>query len=332
MTSSRLSLAHIEEAAKVIDPIFTNTPQFLVESLTESLGLRLICKVEICNPIRSFKGRGADYFLYRLGSEARPLVCASAGNFGQGLAYAARKHGLHLTVFAAENANPLKLERMRDLGANVRLKGTDFDAAKQAARAFANLEGRLFVEDGLEAAISEGAGTIALELCRLKESLDIVLVPLGNGALINGVGCWMKARSPNTRIIGVCATGAPAMERSWRLQRMIETDTVDTIADGIAVRVPVPQALEDMKPVVDEVLFVDDAVIVQAMNLLLVEAGLVVEPAGAAGVAAALSYRKRFGDAVIATLLCGGNVTVEQMRTWFNSLKCPESVESLYGL
>ena len=319
MTASRLSLEHIEEAARVIDPVFTNTPQFLADSLTESLGSRLICKVEICNPIRSFKGRGADYFLYRLGSETRSLVCASAGNFGQGLAYAARKRGLGLTVFAAENTNSLKLKRMRDLGADVRLQGTDFDAAKQAARMYASQESKLFVEDGLEAAISEGAGTIALELCRLKQPVDVVLVPLGNGALINGVGCWMKARSPNTRIIGVCATGAPAMERSWRLHRIIETKVVNTIADGIAVRVPVPQALEDMTALVDEVLLVDDAVIVQAMKLLLLELGLVVEPAGAAGVAAALSYRKRFGDGLIATLLCGGNVTVEQMRKWYQS-------------
>jgi threonine dehydratase len=324
MTVSRLSLEHIEEAASVIDPVFANTPQFLVEAMTHSLGLRLICKVESCNPIRSFKGRGADYFLYRLGSKIPPLVCASTGNFGQGLAYATRKREIQLTVFAAENANPLKLERMRALGADVRLQGIDFDAAKQAARRFAQQRGRLFVEDGSEPAISEGAGTIALELCRLKEAVDVVLVPLGNGALINGVGSWMKARSPNTLIIGVCAKGAPAMERSWRLQRTVETDAVSTIADGIAVRVPVPQALEDMKAVVDEVLLVDDAVIVQAMNLLLVELGLVVEPAGAAGVAAALSYRKRFADALIATPLCGGNMTVEQMRRWYQSTALSE--------
>jgi threonine dehydratase len=213
---------------------------------------------------------------------------------------------------------------MRDFGADVRLQGTDFDAAKQAARMYASQEGRLFVEDGLETAISEGAGTIALELCRLKEPVDVVLVPLGNGALINGVGCWMKARSPNTRVIGVCARGAPAMERSWRLKKMIETKAVNTIADGIAVRVPVPQALEDMTAVVDEVLLVEDVVIVQAMNVLLLELGLVAEPAGAAGVAAALSYRKRFSDQLIATPLCGGNVTIEQMCTWYQPTNLPD--------
>jgi threonine dehydratase len=132
---SRLSLERIEEAARVIDPVFSDTPQFLVEPLSERLGLRIICKVEICNPIRSFKGRGADYFLYQLSGKPRGLVCASAGNFGQGLAFASRKRGISLTVFASENVNPLKLERMRQLGAEVRLRGTDFDAAKDAARA-----------------------------------------------------------------------------------------------------------------------------------------------------------------------------------------------------
>jgi threonine dehydratase len=315
---SRLLLEHIEEAAEVIDPVFTNTPQFLIESLGPRLGLRLICKVEICNPLRSFKGRGADYFLYQQGVESPPLVCASAGNFGQGLAFAARKRGLHLTVFAAENANPLKLERMRQQGAEVRLSGADLDAAKLAARAYALEEGRRFVEDGNDAAISEGAGTIALELCRLPEALDVVLVPLGNGALINGIGRWMKAHSPKTRIIGVCAEGAPAMERSWRSRCNVMTDNVNTIADGIAVRVPVAQALEDMKGVVDDVLLVDDASILQAMKLLLVELGLVVEPAGAVGVAAALSHRKQFKEMLVATPLCGGNVTVEQIRNWYD--------------
>jgi threonine dehydratase len=316
MASSRLLLEHIEEAARVIDPVFTNSPQFEITSLNNLLGFRLICKVELCNPIRSFKGRGADYFLHRLGHKSKELVCASAGNFGQGLAYAAAKRNVQLTVFAAENANPLKLERMRQLGADVRLEGADFDAAKHTARIFAERENKLFVEDGLESAITEGAGTIGLELCRAQESIDVVLVPLGNGALINGIGCWMKAFAPNVRIVGVCAAGAPAMERSWRSQTLIETDAVNTIADGIGVRVPIREALEDMKSIVDDVLLVDDAALLEAMNLLLVEGGLIVEPAGVAGLAAALTYREKFKRALVATPLCGGNVTRDQMRKW----------------
>jgi threonine dehydratase len=111
------------------------SPQYEAEALGDELELRLVCKVETANPIRSIKGRGTDYFMHRMGGEEGRLVCASAGNFGQGLAYAARKRGVLLTVFAAESTNPAKVKRMRRLGAEVRLEGADFDETKAAARA-----------------------------------------------------------------------------------------------------------------------------------------------------------------------------------------------------
>jgi threonine dehydratase len=313
---NRLSLGHIEEAARCIDPMFLGSPQYEAEPLGDELGLRLVCKVETANPIRSFKGRGTDYFLHRLGGEAGRLVCASAGNFGQGLAYAARKRNVPLRVFAAQNANPAKVERMRQLGAEVRLEGDDFDEAKAAARTLAESEGWRFVEDGREAEISEGAGTIALELCRWPEPFDAVLVPLGNGALLSGVGTWMKAHAPSTAVIGVCAEGAPAMALSLREGVVRPTEKVDTIADGIAVRVPVKEALSDLSGVVDDVLLVDDETMVQAIRLLFWKMGLVVEPAGAAGLAALLAYCERFAGALVATPLCGSNLTEQQVRQW----------------
>ena len=114
----RLSLDRIAEAQRVIDPVFTNTPQYECDALSDELGCRLTLKVEVCNPIRCFKGRGADYFLTRATArgDERPLVCASAGNFGQALAYVCRKHARSLTVFAAVSASPVKVERMRALG------------------------------------------------------------------------------------------------------------------------------------------------------------------------------------------------------------------------
>ena len=155
----RLSLDRIEVAAQCIDPVFLDSPQYEAEALGDELGLRLVCKVETQNPIRSFKGRGTDYLLHRLEGEVGRLVCASAGNFGQGLAYAARKRNVPLTVFAAHSANPAKVESMRRLGAEVRLEGEDLDEAKAAARALAGSEEWRFVEDGREAEIAEGAGT-----------------------------------------------------------------------------------------------------------------------------------------------------------------------------
>ncbi len=312
----RLSLERIEEAARLIDPVFLGSPQYEAEALGDELGLRLVCKVETANPIRSFKGRGTDFLLHRLGEGEGRLVCASAGNFGQGLAYAARKRGVPLTVFAAQSASPTKVERMRQLGAEVRLEGEDLDEAKAVARALAESEGWRFVEDGREVEIAEGAGTIALELCRWPEPFGALLVPLGNGALLSGVGTWMKAHVPSTAVIGVCAEGAPAMALSLREGAVRTTERVDTIADGIAVRVPVREALADLSGIVDDVLLVDDETMVRATRLLFWKMGLVVEPAGAAGIAALLAHRERFAGSLVATPLCGGNLTGQQVRRW----------------
>ena len=313
----RLSLRRIEKAARCIDEVFLASPQYEAEVLGDELGLRLVCKVETANPIRSFKGRGTDYLLHRLGDKhPGRLVCASAGNFGQGMAYSARKRGIPLTVLAAKSANPHKVESMRRLGAEVRLEGEDFDEAKAAARVLAESEGWRFVEDGREAEIAEGAGTIALELSRWPEPFDAVLAPLGNGALLSGVGTWMKAHAPSTEVIGVCAEGAPAMTLSLRDGLLRTTERAETIADGIAVRVPVEEALSDLSGVVDDVLLVDDRTMVRAMRLLFWKMGLVVEPAGAAGVAALLAHRERFAGALVATPLCGSNLTGQQIRRW----------------
>lgn len=221
-----------------------------------------------------------------------------------------------MVVFAAETANRLKLDRMRELGADVRLAGRDFDEAKQHARAFANDTGARFIEDGRDPAIAEGAGTIAVELARWPHPFDFALIPLGNGALLAGIGTWMKANSPATRRIGVCAAGAPSMALSLQHGAPRSTESVATIADGIAVRVPVPEALADLVDVVDEVLLVDDQSLIAAMQLVFRQHGLVVEPAGVAGLAAAITFRDQFRGASVVTPLCGGNLTAEQVRDW----------------
>ncbi|HSS92698.1 MAG TPA: pyridoxal-phosphate dependent enzyme [Candidatus Dormibacteraeota bacterium] len=312
-----ISVDRISEAADLIDPIFLNTPQFECEPLSDRLGVRTVLKVESVNPIRSFKGRGTDYLLHRLGPQPAGLVCASAGNFGQGMAYAARKRSVRLTVFAAVTANPLKVDRMGALGAEVILEGTDFDEAKEGAIRHAAVTGAFYVEDGLLGPIAEGAGTIALELGRLGgEKVDVCLVPLGNGSLVNGMGSWLKRFSPTTRVIAVCPAGAPAMRISWRANKPVSTATMDTIADGIAVRVPVAEALEIMRGSVDDVMAVTDEEIVEAMRLLHRYAGLVVEPAGAAGIAAVANLRHELAGKRVAVPLTGGNLTDEQIRLW----------------
>jgi threonine dehydratase len=311
----RLKLEHILEASHRIDPVFLNTPQFYAESLSEVLGVELIVKVETLNLIRSFKGRGADYFFVR-NPNVKEVICASAGNFGQGMAYAARKRSLKLTVFASEKANSLKLERMRSLGADVRLHGEDFDAAKQFGKHYAKQNNVQFVEDSRDTEFSEGAGSMAVELLRYPKLFDVVMVPLGNGAMIAGIARWVKAHSAKTQVIAVSAAGAPAMEQSWRTGTLIETPSIDTIADGIGVRVPVPEALEDIKTLLDDVLLVDDVAIVQAMKLVHQHLGLVLEPSGAVGIATLMTHGVIFKNKRVATILCGGNLTQAQMKEW----------------
>lgn len=305
--------------ARIADARARIVPEFLDSSLltTEVQGMALAVKDETDNPIRSFKGRGAHYFLASHASEMGPLVTASAGNFGQGLAHAAARHGRRLTVFASLTANPVKIEAMRRLGAEVILQGRDFDAAKAFAKDYASSSGLPLIEDGASAAIAEGAGTIAAELTDSFADIDVVFVPLGNGALAAGVGCWFKAVSPATRVIAVAAQGAPCMALSWNAGKPIVTDEARTIADGIAIRVPVPSAVAWLADTIDDVVLVDDHQIIEAMRFAHATWGRLVEPAGAAGLAGVLA--SSMSGLRVATVLCGGNLTNEQIEAWLSS-------------
>ena len=310
-----ISADRIREAANVIDPVFLRTPQYECEPLSKRLGVTTLLKVESANPIRSFKGRGADYLMHVLADDARRIVCASAGNFGQGMAYACRKRNKPITVFAARSANPLKVERMKALGAHVELTGDDFDQAKDAAKLHAQENGQLYIEDGKLAPIAEGAGTIAIELTDDTEHLDAIFVPLGNGALVNGIGTWIKRHTPTTRVIAVCAQNAPSMALSFEAKKAV-TAPSSTIADGIAVRVPVPEAVGAMANTVDEVMLVTDDEMLKSMRDLLDDAGLIVEPAGAAGVAAIQKRAQELANKRVAAILTGGNLTAQQIADW----------------
>jgi threonine dehydratase len=313
--SHRLSLARIERAWHAIDPTFLHSPQYRAEALEPALGCRLVVKVETVNPVRSFKGRGASWLVSAM-PEGSSLVCASAGNFGQALAYACRSRGCRLVVYAAESANSLKIERMRALGADVRLHGEDFDAAKLEAKRVARETGTRVIEDALEPATGEGAATMAIELLQWPHSFDAIVASLGNGALVTGIGRWVKARAPGTRVIAAAAAGAPAMVESWRTGQVVEYERIDTIADGIGVRIPIPEAVADMRGTVDDAVLVTDEALMTAMRLLHEHLGLVVEPAGAAGVAALLEHRARFQGLSVATVICGGNLTPAQIGRW----------------
>jgi len=298
-----IDLDNIARAAETIDPVFRGTPQYVDEQLCAALGRRVLVKVESVNPLRSFKGRGADFMAATL-PPGRPVVCASAGNFGQAVAYVGRRRGFPVEVFVSRSAVRDKVLRMKSLGASVVEVPGDFTAAKDAARDHAQRVGAIFVEDGRDVAITEGAGSIAVELLRAGR-FDTAVVPVGDGALITGMARWIKEHSPDTRVVGVCAEGAPALARAWAGRPVADTP-IDTIADGIAVRVPVPAAIPRLRALVDDMLLVPDDAIRDAMALARTTLGLVLEPAGAIGLAA-IAVADIPGE-TIATVLTGGNV------------------------
>ena len=316
----RLSARAIEEARARIGLEFLDSRQLEHEELSKELGVQLVCKIETENAVGSFKGRGADSFVSTLPDKVKRLITASAGNFGLALAFAGRRRGIVVTVYAAATASPIKIERIRSAGGVVKLVGRDFDEAKHHARVEAERLSLLYVEDGREPAIAAGAGTMAMEITSWAEPIDTMLVPLGNGALLAGVGCWFRARFPGTRVVGVCAEGAPAMELSWRSHTVSSTPRVDTIADGIAVRVPVPEALADLEGVVDDIVLVSDEAMRRAMYLIHQHLGLIAEPSGAAGVAALISD-SALARGVVCASITGGNATEEQLRSWIGEIR-----------
>jgi threonine dehydratase len=294
-----LSLSRIEEAVGEIDPVFLDTPQFVSERLSNELGREVLVKVETLNPIGSFKGRGTS-FLARELDPALTWVCATAGNFGQGLAYAGRERGAAVHIFVAPDAPEGKVERMRALGAEVEAH----ERPEEAAREHAAGEGRLLVVDGLHPAIAEGAGTIGVELA-VAGLIDTAVVQLGDGALITGIARWLKSRAPKSRVIGVCASGAPAMARSFGERRPITDAGTGTIAGALAITEPVPESLARILELVDDVVLVDDDEIRAAMALIAESLGVLVEPAGAAGIAALARYPEKMTGERVAILLTG---------------------------
>jgi threonine dehydratase len=290
----------IEAAVDEIPDVFLRTPQFAAEQLSAELGRSVVVKVETLNPIGSFKGRGTT-LLTRTLDPKREWVCSTAGNFGQGVAFAARERGAKVQVFVSPAVPAGKVASMRRLGATV----TVAERATAAAREYASeRDERQLVVDGLDPAMAEGAGTIGLELAAAGP-FDVAVVQLGDGALISGVACALKRASPETRVIGVCASGSPAMARSFAAGRPIADPGTGTIATAIAVEEPVPESFARVQEHVDDVVLVDDDDLRGAMTLIGESLGILVEPAGAAGVAALRRYGGELAGDRVAVILTG---------------------------
>ena len=313
----RLRLDRVRGAVGEIDPAFLDTPTLPCPPLGQALGCSMTLKVETLNPVRSFKGRGTETVAaVARGNGASRVVCASAGNLGQALAYSGSRRGLQVTVVAARTASPLKLRQIAAFGADVRLEGEDIEDARRLAREIADADGAYLVEDSLDLATCEGAATMGLELVRDDAGLDVVLVALGGGAMASGVGYTVRSLADHVQVIGIQPVGAPAMALSWRQQTVVETDRIETIADGVAGRCPIPEVLYDLLVVLDDVVLVHEDSIKAGMRALYEHAGLVVEPSAALGIAAVLKDPERFAGRRVTTILCGSNVAPADFARW----------------
>ncbi len=311
-----LEPAAIRAAFDSIDPVFTRSPQFVHDGLSSRLGVPVVVKVESVNPIGSFKGRGTWVAVHGLAGEGRigperPVVVASAGNFGQGVAYAARALGIPVVVFASSHANRGKVARMRALGATVHQVGEDFDEARGASEAHAIEHDAELLVDGDDPRLSTGAGTLAVEVTDAIDggrlpALAIATVPVGNGALINGIGSWLRHAQPACAVIGIQAETASAMALSFEAGRPVDTETARTFADGIASRIAIPRAVELMPGRIDGFRLVSEAALRDAQAELTEGLGVTVEGAAAAAWAGLLAGPRPEGAALL--IVTGSNI------------------------
>lgn len=301
-----------------MDPLLKNTPFFEQETANDRLGCRLSVKVEVLNPVRAAEGRGADWFFAGQPARNEPLITASPGNFGLGLAFASQKQGRKLIVFAPQGVNEAKLAAMQRLGAEVRLVGLDLLAAKTDARAFADANGFPFLDDGAHPRVVEGYGTIGREMTASSQRFDTVLVPLGAGAIAAGIGLWLKTERPGVRVIGLVPETNQTMLHSWQARKIVSgpCGPLPTIADSLAVQQPETYALDLLLRTVDDVWPVRDGAILAGMRLCHDHYGLIVEPTGAIGVGAILERGAAFDGRQVATLLSSGNMTPDQIKAY----------------
>jgi threonine dehydratase len=273
--------------------------------LCEGLDLRL--KREDLHELGAFKWRGALPTIAKYKeSGASAVVTASTGNHGAAVAWACRELGLRAMVYAPAGASLTKLALIDGLGAEIRLAGTDLDFAKDEGKRFAEEARVPFFEDGIEATQYEGYGAIADEIVdQMPEPASVVVVPVGNGALIAGIGRTMMRRSPGTLLVGVAAKDAPVMALSYEAGRPVDCDRMATLADGLAVRVAIPEAVTAVNDVVDRMVTVSERAMAEAIGAAS-RAGIRIEGAAAASLAAAVRLTGIEGP--IVAVLTGRNI------------------------
>lgn len=305
----------VEEAAASLAEFLAPTPLQYSRAFTAKAGCHVHIKVEAIQPIRAFKVRGALNKVSHLHPEERSVgvITASAGNHGQGVAYAAQQFRVPATVYVPESANPLKVEAIKRFGARVVQAGRSYqDAYLEAVRAQAE-SGATFVHAFDDPQVIAGQGTIGVELLQQLDAFDTVLVPVGGGGLISGISLYLKSRRPGVRIVGVEPAGADALARSLEAGRIVQLQRVQTIADGLAASAPGRLCFEIARRHVDQVLIVQEEEMLRAIRLFFEWEHLLAEPAGAAALAALLYHYNPAPAERVVVLLSGANVTDEVM-------------------
>ncbi len=308
-----IALSETMEAKKRLNGVVNRTPFAYAPLLSERVGGEIYLKKENLQITGAYKIRGAYNKISSLSDKEKKsgVIAASAGNHAQGVAYSAKVFGVPATIIMPEATPLLKVVGTKALGAEVILKGENYDEAYEFALKYAKENDLTFIHPFSDDKIMAGQGTVALEMFDEVDDLEMILVPIGGGGLISGVGSAIKQLNPKIKVIGVTAKGAPAMFESFKEKKAISTKDVRTIADGIAVRDANQKNLNIILECVDDIVQVDDEEIANAVLFLLERQKIVVEGAGAVGVAALMHKKvKDFTGKKIGVVISGGNIDV----------------------
>ena len=311
----RPTIADVLKAQKVLRRYLDPTPLHNYPVLDAATGAEVWVKHENYLPIGAFKLRGGINFMAQLSDEQREqgVVTASTGNHGQSVAYAARLFGVKAVIVVPENANPVKLEAMRANGADVRLHGPDFEAAKEHGQRVAVAEDLCFVSSGDEPTLIAGVATHTLEVLQEQPDIEAIIVPLGGGSGASGASLVAKTVNPQIRTVAVCAEASPAAYLTWRDRAWREAPN-RTAAEGLATGAPfmLPQSI--LWELLDDFITVSEEEMFAAVRMYLEAAKTLAEPAGASPLAALLRLRGELAGKKVALILSGGNISPQQLR------------------
>jgi len=315
MTRQVPTFADVLAARRQIGPYLRPTPLYSYPALSELVGAEVWVKHENHQPVGAFKVRGGVNLVSQLSEEerGRGLIAASTGNHGQSIAYAARLFGLRARICVPERANPVKLASMRALGAELIEYGRDYDEAREHCERLASERGYRYIHSGNEPLLIAGVATETLELLEEQPEIEVIIVPVGGGSGAAGACIAAKAIDASIEVVGVQSEAAPAGYRSWQARRLLE-DRMETFAEGLATRTAFELPQRILWEQLDDFVLVSEEELRRAVLQMLEGTRNLVEPAGAAPLAAALQLRQRLAGKRVALVLSGGNISLAQLR------------------